>query len=81
MSYAQGKDWALIQADCLRALAVFPENRFDSCVTDPPYELGFMGKGWDASGIAARLEARGFLGIEREPDYFTIAEARIRGAA
>jgi site-specific DNA-methyltransferase (adenine-specific) len=24
----------------------------DSVVTDPPYELGFMGKGWDASGIA-----------------------------
>lgn len=24
----------------------------DACVTDPPYELGFMGKGWDATGIA-----------------------------
>lgn len=24
----------------------------DSIVTDPPYELGFMGKGWDRSGIA-----------------------------
>jgi len=24
----------------------------DSIVTDPPYELGFMGKKWDASGIA-----------------------------
>lgn len=56
MSYAQGKDWALIQADCLRALAVFPENRFDSCVTDPPYELGFMGKKWDASGIAFSVD-------------------------
>jgi hypothetical protein len=21
-------------------------------VTDPPYELGFMGKGWDRSGVA-----------------------------
>src|SRR5215207_4739049 len=26
--------------------------RFDSIVTDPPYELGFMGKGWDKSGVA-----------------------------
>jgi len=24
----------------------------DAVVTDPPYELGFMGKGWDASGVA-----------------------------
>ncbi|WP_372395211.1 DNA methyltransferase (plasmid) [Azospirillum sp. HJ39] len=25
---------------------------FDSCVTDPPYELGFMGKEWDKRGVA-----------------------------
>lgn len=25
---------------------------FEACVTDPPYELGFMGKSWDESGIA-----------------------------
>jgi DNA modification methylase len=24
----------------------------DSIVTDPPYELGFMGKTWDRTGIA-----------------------------
>lgn len=28
----------------------------DAIVTDPPYELGFMGKKWDASGIAYDLE-------------------------
>jgi site-specific DNA-methyltransferase (adenine-specific) len=28
----------------------------DSIVCDPPYELGFMGKSWDASGIAYDLE-------------------------
>ncbi|WP_308491056.1 DNA methyltransferase [Microbacterium terrisoli] len=33
-------------------LPTFPDNTFDSIVTDPPYELGFMGKGWDSSGIA-----------------------------
>jgi site-specific DNA-methyltransferase (adenine-specific) len=27
-------------------------NSIDSCVTDPPYELGFMGKKWDSSGVA-----------------------------
>ena len=29
-----------------------PDNSIDAIVTDPPYELGFMGKKWDASGIA-----------------------------
>lgn len=29
-----------------------PDACVDSVVTDPPYELGFMGKKWDASGIA-----------------------------
>jgi hypothetical protein len=29
-----------------------PDSSVDAIVTDPPYELGFMGKGWDASGIA-----------------------------
>lgn len=52
----RGTDWALIRSDCVRALSVFGANRFDSCVTDPPYELGFMGKRWDASGIAFSVE-------------------------
>ena len=33
-------------------LPTFPDEAFDSIVTDPPYELGFMGRGWDSSGIA-----------------------------
>lgn len=28
----------------------------DSIVTDPPYELGFMGKAWDGTGIANSVE-------------------------
>jgi len=32
------------------------DNSVDSIVTDPPYELGFMGKSWDASGIAFNIE-------------------------
>ena len=30
----------------------FADNTFSAIVTDPPYELGFMGKKWDSSGIA-----------------------------
>lgn len=40
----------------MEALRKFADNRFDSIVTDPPYELGFMGKKWDASGIAYSVE-------------------------
>jgi site-specific DNA-methyltransferase (adenine-specific) len=32
------------------------ENSIDSVVTDPPYELGFMGKSWDATGVAYSVE-------------------------
>lgn len=28
------------------------DNSIDAVVTDPPYELGFMGKSWDSTGIA-----------------------------
>jgi len=42
--------------DCLTVLAELPEGSVDAVVTDPPYELGFMGKGWDASGIAYRVD-------------------------
>jgi site-specific DNA-methyltransferase (adenine-specific) len=38
--------------DCREVLKGLPDNSVDSVVTDPPYELGFMGKKWDSSGIA-----------------------------
>lgn len=37
-------------------LKTFESNSIDSIVTDPPYELGFMGKSWDSSGIAYDVE-------------------------
>lgn len=38
--------------DCIDVMRKLPDNYVDSVVTDPPYELGFMGKAWDSSGIA-----------------------------
>lgn len=32
------------------------DNTVDAIVTDPPYELGFMGKSWDSTGIAFSTE-------------------------
>ena len=38
--------------DCRERLGTLPDASVDAVVTDPPYELGFMGKGWDRSGVA-----------------------------
>jgi len=46
----------LINSDCITAMREMPDNSVDSIVTDPPYELGFMGKSWDSSGIAFNAE-------------------------
>lgn len=37
----------LLRGDCLVELARIPDASVDAVVTDPPYGLGFMGKGWD----------------------------------
>jgi site-specific DNA-methyltransferase (adenine-specific) len=46
----------LINSDCIATMKAMPDNFIDSIVTDPPYELGFMGKSWDSSGIAFNVE-------------------------
>ena len=38
--------------DCREVLKQLPDCSIDSIVTDPPYELGFMGKSWDSTGVA-----------------------------
>ena len=37
----------IICGDCIEALKEIEDNSIDSCVTDPPYGLEFMGKDWD----------------------------------
>ena len=44
--------YQLHHGDNRAVLKTMPDNSIDSIVCDPPYELGFMGKRWDASGIA-----------------------------
>jgi len=50
--YYQDDLVTLYHGDCREVLAGLPDCSVDSIVTDPPYELGFMGKGWDSTGIA-----------------------------
>lgn len=42
----------IICGDALEELPAIPEDSIDAIVTDPPYELAFMGKKWDGTGIA-----------------------------
>lgn len=42
----------IINGDCLEELDKLEENSIDAIVTDPPYELNFMGKGWDNAGVS-----------------------------
>ena len=42
--------------DCIDVMKGMPDDSVDSIVTDPPYELGFMGKSWDSTGIANSVE-------------------------
>jgi hypothetical protein len=47
----------LFHGDCRDIMeGRLPDNSVDSIVTDPPYELGFMGKKWDDTGIAYNSE-------------------------
>jgi DNA modification methylase len=52
----QGNSYTLHIGNNLDILPTLPDNSVDSIVTDPPYELGFMGKKWDSSGIAYSVE-------------------------
>ena len=42
----------LRHGDCVSVLGEYPEGSVGAVVSDPPYELSFMGKGWDGTGVA-----------------------------
>ena len=42
----------VLVGDCREVMRTMADNSVDSIVTDPPYELGFMGKSWDSTGVA-----------------------------
>lgn len=50
--YSSGTNFKLYNGNMLEVLSEIEPNSIDSIVTDPPYELGFMGKSWDNSGVS-----------------------------
>ena len=54
--YSSNEYYKLYHGNMLDMLEVIEPNTIDAVITDPPYELNFMNKGWDNSGIAFQKE-------------------------
>ena len=52
--YYQDKWVTIYHADCRELLPSL--SNISAVVTDPPYELGFMGKSWDSQGVSFQPE-------------------------
>ena len=50
--FCEENDYKLYQGKMQDVLDTFQEESVDCIITDPPYELNFMGKKWDNSGVA-----------------------------
>ncbi len=46
----------VLAGDCRLLMGGMDEASIDSIVTDAPYELGFMGRSWDRTGVAYDVE-------------------------
>jgi hypothetical protein len=67
------QDVALHHGDCRAVVPLLPEDSADAVVTDPPYEFGFMGKGWDRTGVAFDPETwRAVLRVLKPAGYAVI---------
>jgi len=44
--------YRILAGDCVARMGMMKASSIDNCITDPPYEIGFMGKGWDNTGVA-----------------------------
>lgn len=54
--YSENGNYKLYNGNMLDMLDIIDPCSIDAIITDPPYELNFMNKGWDNSGIAFQKE-------------------------
>jgi len=69
----------IICDDVLHWAETYEGPKFHAALLDPPYELSFMGKKWDASGISFRPETWAALARHLLPGAFIMAFAGTRG--
>lgn len=60
-------------SDCRELMRWLPPDSIDAIVTDPPYEIGFMAKGWDAAGVAFEVETWRLALRVAKPGAFLVA--------
>jgi site-specific DNA-methyltransferase (adenine-specific) len=75
--HGRASDTRLVIGDCLDVLNDQP-NTYDAIITDPPYELHFMGKEWDATGISFSPELWAKLFAVLKPGGFIASFAATR---
>lgn len=56
--------YVILVGNCLDTLKSLPDNSVDAVITDPPYGLEFMGKGWD----------KGVPGVEFWVEFLRVAK-------
>ena len=54
--YSENENYKLYQGSMLDMLEVIDKESIDCVITDPPYELNFMGKGWDNAGVSFQAD-------------------------
>lgn len=54
--YSENDSYKIYNGDMLDMLQVIKPKSIDAIVCAPPYELGFMNKSWDSTGIAFKKE-------------------------
>lgn len=46
----------LHNADCWETLKTLPDGSVHTIITDPPYDIGFMGKDWDKNSLITNVD-------------------------
>ncbi len=69
----------IIQADVMQWAADYEGPLMHALLADPPYEIGFMGKAFDKTGISFRPETWVALAQHLYPGAFGMAFAGSRG--
>lgn len=72
-------EWAIDEADVVEWATRYTGEPFHAMLCDPPYELKFMGRKWDASGVAFNPETWAALATHLHPGAFGMAFASSRG--